>query len=143
MDPTAEPSVVPASAVVPAGARAADLTPAEIDDLASAGKYAEISKPNLSPILGRYYERNWSHGEGHILYDSAGTGFLDFACGIATTSLGHHHPAVTAAIKDQADKLLHICNALGYLEPVGRLAAMLADACPAPLDTVFFGNSGT
>ena len=142
MDPTAEPSVVPASAVVPAGARAADLPPAEIDDLASAGKYAEISKPNLSPILGRYYERNWSHGEGHILYDSAGTGFLDFACGIATTSLGHHHPAVTAAIKDQADKLLHICNALGYLEPVGRLAAMLADACPAPLDTVFFGNSG-
>jgi 4-aminobutyrate aminotransferase len=143
MDPTAESNVVPASAVVPAGARAADLTPAEIDDLASAGKYAEISKPNLSPILGRYYERNWSHGEGHILYDSAGTGFLDFACGIATTSLGHHHPAVTAAIKDQADKLLHICNALGYLEPVGRLAAMLADACPAPLDTVFFGNSGT
>jgi 4-aminobutyrate aminotransferase len=49
---------------------------------------------------------------------------------------------VTAAIKDQADKLLHICNALGYLEPVGRLAAMLADACPDPLDTVFFGNSG-
>jgi 4-aminobutyrate aminotransferase len=49
---------------------------------------------------------------------------------------------VTEAIKDQADKLLHICNALGYLEPVGRLAAMLADACPDPLDTVFFGNSG-
>jgi acetylornithine/succinyldiaminopimelate/putrescine aminotransferase len=49
---------------------------------------------------------------------------------------------VTAAIKDQADKLLHICNALGYLEPVGRLAAMLADACPDPLDTVFFCNSG-
>jgi 4-aminobutyrate aminotransferase len=118
------------------------LTPAQIDDLASAGNYAAISKPYLSPILGRYYERSWSHGEGHVLYDSAGRGFLDFACGIATTSLGHHHPAVTAAIKDQADKLLHICNALGYLEPVGRLAAMLADACPAPLDTVFFGNSG-
>jgi len=42
-----------------------------------------------------------------------------------------------------ADKLLHICNALGYLEPVGQLATMLADACPDPLDTVFFGNSGT
>ncbi len=49
---------------------------------------------------------------------------------------------MTEAIKDQADKLLHICNALGYLEPVGRLAAMLADSCPDPLDTVFFGNSG-
>src|SRR5664279_3463971 len=124
------------------GAPAGGLSPAEIDAFAAAGDYAAISKPNLSPILGRYYERSWSHGEGHTLYDSDGRGFLDFACGIATTSLGHHHPAVTAAIKDQADKLLHICNALGYLEPVGRLAAMLADACPAPLDTVFFGNSG-
>jgi 4-aminobutyrate aminotransferase len=110
--------------------------------LAARADYAALSKPHLSPILGRYYERNWERGEGHTLYDSAGRGFLDFACGIATTSLGHHHPAVTQAIKDQADKLLHICNALGYLEPVGRLATMLADACPQPLDTVFFGNSG-
>jgi 4-aminobutyrate aminotransferase len=140
---TAKDHVVPASAAMaPAGAPARDLTPADIDALAAQGDFAGISKPHLSPILGRYYERNWSHGEGHTLYDSAGRGFLDFACGIATTSLGHHHPAVTAAIKDQADKLLHICNALGYLEPVGRLAGMLADACPAPLDTVFFGNSG-
>jgi 4-aminobutyrate aminotransferase len=142
MDRTAASKAVHASAVGPAGARAVGLTPAEIDDLATAGDFAAISKPHLSPILGRYYERNWSHGEGHTLFDSEGRGFLDFACGIATTSLGHHHPAVTAAIKDQADKLLHICNALGYLEPVGRLATMLADACPDPLDTVFFGNSG-
>jgi 4-aminobutyrate aminotransferase len=49
---------------------------------------------------------------------------------------------VTQAIKDQADKLLHICNALGYVESVARLAAMLADSCPDPLDTVFFCNSG-
>ncbi|MGD0123139.1 MAG: aspartate aminotransferase family protein [Candidatus Limnocylindrales bacterium] len=140
---TAKDPVVPASAAMTtAGAPVRDLTPAEIDAFAAAGNYAAISKPHLSPILGRYYERSWSHGEGHTLYDSDGRGFLDFACGIATTSLGHHHPAVTAAIKDQADKLLHICNALGYLEPVGRLAAMLADACPDPLDTVFFGNSG-
>ena len=141
---TAKDPVVPASAAMTtAGASVRDLTPAEIDELAAAGNFAAISKPYLSPILGRYYERSWSHGEGHTLYDSDGRGFLDFACGIATTSLGHHHPAVTAAIKDQADKLLHICNALGYLEPVGRLAAMLADACPDPLDTVFFGNSGS
>ena len=140
---TAKDHVVPISAAVsPAGAPGRDLTPAEIDALAEAGDYAAISKPHMSPILGRYYERNWSHGEGHTLYDSDGRGFLDFACGIATTSLGHHHPAVTQAIKDQADKLLHICNALGYLEPVARLATMLADACPDPLDTVFFCNSG-
>ena len=140
---TANDHVVPASvAVTSAGAPGRDLSPADIDAFAVAGDYAAISKPHLSPILGRYYERNWSHGEGHTLFDSEGRGFLDFACGIATTSLGHHHPAVTQAIKDQADKLLHICNALGYLEPVARLAAMLADACPDPLDTVFFCNSG-
>ena len=140
---TAKDHVVTASgAIVPAGAPVRDLTPAEIDALAEAGDFAAISKPYLSPILGRYYERSWSHGEGHTLFDSSGRGFLDFACGIATTSLGHHHPAVTQAIKDQADKLLHICNALGYVESVARLAAMLADACPDPLDTVFFCNSG-
>jgi 4-aminobutyrate aminotransferase len=142
MDRTGQETAVSASATARKGATAAALTPAAIEAFAEAGDYASISKPHLSPILGRYYEQNWSHGEGHILYDSAGRGYLDFACGIATTSLGHHHPAVTEAIKDQADKLLHICNALGYLEPVGRLAAMLADACPDPLDTVFFGNSG-
>jgi 4-aminobutyrate aminotransferase len=140
---SAKDQVVRASAAVaPAGAPARDLTPAEFNALALAGDYAAISKPHMSPILGRYYERSWSHGEGHTLFDSDGRGFLDFACGIATTSLGHHHPAVTQAIKDQADKLLHICNALGYLEPVARLSAMLADACPEPLDTVFFCNSG-
>ena len=140
---TAKDQVVPATAAVtPAGAPARDLTPAEFNALAQAGDYAAISKPHMSPILGRYYERSWSYGEGHTLFDSDGRGFLDFACGIATTSLGHHHPAVTQAIKDQADKLLHICNALGYLEPVARLSAMLADACPEPLDTVFFCNSG-
>jgi 4-aminobutyrate aminotransferase len=147
MDRTGQEPVVSATAANTAGAPAGDPRPATGPStgsaLATTGDFAALSKPNLSPILGRYFERSWDHGEGHILYDTAGRGFLDFASGIATTSLGHHHPAVTQAIKDQADKLLHICNALGYLEPVGQLATMLADACPAPLDTVFFGNSGT
>ncbi len=142
MDTAKEPVVPASAAIATAGAPDHAMTPAEMDAFAAEGNYAAMSVPHLSPILGRYYERSWSHGEGHTLYDSEGRGFLDFACGIATTSLGHHHPAVTAAIKDQADRLLHICNALGYLEPVGRLAAMLADACPDPLDTVFFCNSG-
>ena len=147
MDRPGQNPAVSATAASPAGAPASGDRPpvgaaSPGSALAAPGDFAAISKPNLSPILGRYFERSWDHGEGHILYDSAGRGFLDFASGIATTSLGHHHPAVTQAIKDQADKLLHICNALGYLEPVGQLATMLADACPDPLDTVFFGNSG-
>ncbi len=108
-----------------------------------APDFAALSAPHLSPILGRYFSRSWDRGEGHELIDTAGRHYLDFASGIATTSLGHHHPAVTKAIHEQVDKLLHICNALGYLEPVGRLAEMIAAVMPDPLDTVFFANSGS
>ena len=142
MDPTAKEQAAAFAAAASNGVSVDGARAVESSALAAKGDFAALSKPHLSPILGRYFERSWSHGEGHVLYDTAGRGFLDFACGIATTSLGHHHPAVTAAIKDQADKLLHICNALGYLEPVGQLSSMLADVCPDPLDTVFFCNSG-
>jgi 4-aminobutyrate aminotransferase len=104
---------------------------------------ADLSRPHLSPVLGRYFERSWSHGEGHLLFDTAGRRYLDFACGISTTLLGHRHPAVNAAIHEQVDRLLHVSNGLGYLEPVARLAGLIGDAMPAPLDTVFFGNSGS
>jgi 4-aminobutyrate aminotransferase len=101
------------------------------------------SAETLSPILSRYYERAWTHGEGHRLYDSDGNSYLDFANGIAVTALGHHHPRVTAAIHDQVDKLLHVCNGLGYLEPVTRLAEMIVEETPDGLDSVYFGNSGS
>jgi 4-aminobutyrate aminotransferase len=104
---------------------------------------ADLSRPHLSPVLGRYFERSWSHGEGHLLFDTAGRRYLDFACGISTTLLGHRHPAVNAAIHEQVDRLIHVSNGLGYLEPVGRLAAMIAEVMPEGLDTVFFGNSGS
>ncbi|HVA86568.1 MAG TPA: aminotransferase class III-fold pyridoxal phosphate-dependent enzyme [Candidatus Saccharimonadales bacterium] len=113
-----------------------------IVDNSAPADFESLSRPHLSPILGRYFDRSWDHGEGHYLVDTAGRRYLDFACGIATTSLGHRHPAVTRAIHEQADKLLHICNALGYLEPVGRLAELISDVMPGPLDTVFFANSG-
>lgn len=101
------------------------------------------STETLSPILSRYFERAWSHGEGHYLYDFEGNAYLDFAAGIAVTSLGHHHPRVSAAIHEQVDKLLHVCNGLGYLEPVTRLAEMIVEETPDGLDSVYFGNSGS
>ncbi len=98
---------------------------------------------HLSPVLGRYFERSWSHGEGHRLYDTAGQGYLDFANGIAVTSLGHHHPAVTAAIHAQVDRLIGPTGAIGFAEPVARLAGMVANTLPDPIDTVMFLNSGS
>lgn len=96
----------------------------------------------LSPAMARYFQRTWSHGEGHRLYDADGRPYLDFATGIATTILGHRHPAVTAAIHAQADRLLHMMGGLGFTEPSSRLAERLAATLPDELDTVFFGNSG-
>jgi 4-aminobutyrate aminotransferase len=103
----------------------------------------ERSAETLSPVLGRYYQQTWAYGEGHRLYDSDGNGYLDFASGIGVTSLGHQHPRVSAAIHAQVDRLLHVCNGLGYVEPVTQLAEMLIEEMPAGLDTVYFGNSGS
>ena len=49
--------------------------------------------PHLTPVLGRYFQREWSHGEGHRLFDTDGAAYLDFANGIAVTALGHAAPA--------------------------------------------------
>ena len=92
--------------------------------------------------MARYFERTWVRGEGHRLYDAEGMAYLDFATGIAVTILGHHHPRVTAAIHNQALKLLHVSNGLGYIESVSRFAEMLAGTMPEGLDSVFLGNSG-
>jgi 4-aminobutyrate aminotransferase len=101
------------------------------------------SPDHISPVLGRYFTRTWSHGEGHRLFDTDGRAYLDFANGIAVSGLGHHHPAVTAAIHAQVDRLIAPISAVGFAEPVSRLAEMLAATFPPPLDTVFFLNSGS
>ena len=96
----------------------------------------------LSPVMARYFERTWSHGRGHRLFDVDGNAYLDFATGIAVTILGHGHPAVTAAVHAQADRLLHLMNGLGYTEPVSRFAERLAATLHEPLDAAFLANSG-
>ncbi|MBA2254622.1 MAG: aspartate aminotransferase family protein [Chloroflexi bacterium] len=121
-------------------ARLATIDAAESPTVAE--DYAALSREHLSPVLGRYFERSWARGEGHRLYDTAGKSYLDFACGIAVTALGHGHPAVNAAIHEQVDRLVHGGGGLGHYGPVSRLAAAIADTLPDPLDTVFFGNSG-
>ncbi len=101
------------------------------------------SAPHLTPVLGRYFLREWSHGAGHRLYDTAGRAYLDFANGIAVTALGHAHPRVTAAIHAQVDRLIGPISAIGFTEPISRLADELAATFPDPLDSVMFLNSGS
>ena len=104
---------------------------------------AALAAANLTPVLGRYFERSWSHGEGHRLYDTDGRAYLDFANGIAVSVLGHGNPRVTAAVHAQVDRLMGPMAAMGYAEPTVRLAGELAAALPDPLDSIFFMNSGS
>ena len=79
-------------------------------------------------------------GEGSWLFDDEGNRYLDFIGGIATNSLGHGHPALVEAIKEQAGKLIH-CSNLYEIPLQAEVAGMLADA--TDFDRVFFCNSGT
>src|SRR5262245_1000079 len=123
-------------------ARALSYTRPMPDPSPVAGDLAAAAG-HLTPILGRYFERSWSHGEGHRLFDTSGRAYLDFANSIAVTALGHHHPRVSAAIHAQVDRLIGPTGAMGYAEPVVQLAAMLADTLPDPIDSVMFLNSGS
>ena len=79
-------------------------------------------------------------GEGARLWDDAGNEYLDFQTGLAVTSLGHSHPAVVAAIQQQAAQLLHVGN-LFYTEPGMALAKRLSESSLG--GKVHFANSGT
>ncbi|MGD9740833.1 MAG: aspartate aminotransferase family protein [Bauldia sp.] len=78
-------------------------------------------------------------GEGVWLTMSDGRKYLDFSSGIAVNALGHAHPALVAALKEQADKLWHVSNAF-HIPGQERLAERLVAASFA--DKVFFANSG-
>ena len=97
-----------------------------------------------SPSLTRAYPLVAESGAGCVVTDVDGNRFLDFAAGIAVCSTGHSHPKVVSAIKEQADRLIHIAATdfyePRYLELMERLAAI------APFKEkarVFLTNSGT
>ena len=81
----------------------------------------------------------FSHGAGEYLFDTDGRRYLDGISGIAVNGLGHAHPAVTAAIRAQADKLVH-CSNLYRTAAQELLATALTQA--AEMENCFFGNSG-
>jgi acetylornithine/N-succinyldiaminopimelate aminotransferase len=81
----------------------------------------------------------FERGEGARLWDSDGNEYLDCLTGISVSSVGHCHPAVVGAIRDQAGRLLHVGN-LYFNEPMTRLADRLAERSLG--GGVFFTNSG-
>ncbi len=102
---------------------------AEYKDLES--KYYMQVVNRMPPVLVR--------GEGTRVFDNDGKSYLDFTAGWAVLNLGHSHPAVTEAIRDQAGKIMQMSN-LFYTTPQLSLAKIIVDN--SDIDRVFFCNSG-
>lgn len=103
-----------------------------------AGTLADRASRAVMTTYARYPLELVS-GCGARVADSSGRTYLDFIAGIATSSLGHAHPAIVEAIREGADGLLHVSN-LYWTEPMVRLAERLTAA--AGMDRAFFCNSG-
>jgi 4-aminobutyrate aminotransferase len=85
-----------------------------------------------------------ARGQGPMVEDVDGNRFLDFMAGIAVCSTGYSHPKVVAAVKDAADRFLHICGSDFYYESMAALCERLARLAPGPSrKRVFLTNSGT
>src|SRR5512136_2395301 len=97
-----------------------------------------LFQQHVVPSYGRF-EIVLSHGSGSYLYDITGRRYLDLGGGIAVTSLGHAHPAITEALVEQSRKLIHASN-FYYHEPQGRLAQALVSLIGP--GKCFFCNSG-
>ncbi|KPW02492.1 aspartate aminotransferase family protein [Pseudoalteromonas sp. P1-11] len=78
-------------------------------------------------------------GEGSRVWDQNNNEFIDFAGGIAVNCLGHCHPALVSALKEQGEKIWHLSNVMTN-EPALRLAQKMVEATFA--DKVYFANSG-
>ncbi len=95
----------------------------------------------MPPVAGRYTTLGVVKGEGSYLYGEDGKKYLDFASGVAVCNLGHNHPAVTRAAKEQIDKLVHAGHNVVYYEAYVELAEKLVELTGG--DTmVYFSNSG-
>jgi acetylornithine/N-succinyldiaminopimelate aminotransferase len=98
-----------------------------------------LERDHLVPAYARQGVE-FVRGQGARLWDAEGNEYLDFQTGLAVNSLGHCHPLVVQAIREQAERLIHVGN-LFYSEPGLRLAQRLAESSLG--GKVHFANSGT
>jgi 4-aminobutyrate aminotransferase len=108
-----------------------------------ASAWLERDRRVMSPSYTRTYPLVVRRGRGAMIEDLDGNRFLDFTAGIAVTAAGHCHPKVTAAIRKQAGRLVHMSGTDFYYTPQVRLAERLAAIAPGDWPKrVFFTNSG-
>jgi acetylornithine/N-succinyldiaminopimelate aminotransferase len=108
----------------------------------SSAKFDQIAELERQYLLTTYnrYPVVLNRGKGVFLYDIEGKKYMDFVSGLGVNALGHAHPRIVKAIRDQASKLIHVSN-LYYHEYQGPLAEKLCKL--SGLDRAFFSNSGT
>jgi acetylornithine/N-succinyldiaminopimelate aminotransferase len=102
---------------------------------------ADLQELERTSVIASYARNpvEFVRGEGARLWDAEGNEYLDFLCGISVTSIGHCHPRVVAAVREQAGRLVHVSN-LFYTEPAMRLAERLSRSSLG--GKVYFCNSG-
>ncbi len=85
-----------------------------------------------------------SHAKGSYIYDQEGKAHLDFVAGVSACGLGHGHPRVIGAIKEQVDKYMHVMVYGEYVQrPAVEFTKLLAAHLPKTLETTYLVNSGT
>jgi acetylornithine/N-succinyldiaminopimelate aminotransferase len=102
---------------------------------------AQLQQLEREVVMGTYARNpvEFVRGEGTRLWDDEGNEYLDFLAGISVAQLGHCHPAVVEAVREQAGRLMHVGN-LFYTEPGMRLAKRLSDVTLG--GKAFLCNSG-
>lgn len=108
-----------------------------------SGATAAAHARDAAHVMGTYARRRpvFVRGQGTVLFDVDGATYLDFLGGLAVTALGHSHPAVAAAVRDQVGMLQHTSN-LFLTEPMLGLAERLAKVTGWDDAKVFFANCG-
>lgn len=85
-----------------------------------------------------------SHAKGSYIYDNKGNAHLDFVAGVSACSLGHCHPRVINAVKNQIEKYMHVMVYGEYIQqPAIEFTKLLASLLPQNLETTYLVNSGT
>jgi len=108
-----------------------------------AAELIERDAKTMSPSFTRSYPFVMERGQGCWVTDVDGNRFLDFTAGIAVVTTGHSHPKVVAAIREQAERFLHMSGTDFYYSPEIELAERLEDKIlPGTPARVFFTNSG-
>ncbi len=95
----------------------------------------------MAPVITPDSQIEIIEGDGSWVTDTNGKRYLDFACGIAVTNLGHRPPAVQAAAQDQLSRLWHAGQSFLY-ESRANAAERIVAAAPESIEQMFFMNSG-